>query len=370
MNSANFFALETPEANIKMQASSDILGDSDPANKITFTFTPVYQASPDGRGLIAINLPPWYNVLGKLTMMYNEQARNKCTSPDMVIQSSTPDLINRNLMIRYKAMKPEKIKGGELTIVCQSFKNPIYEGYWPGFRISLYDSEPIPNPISSSEMLSFDSNGFKPAIIPKNGITITPTIFKIAEYSIWVISLTNFPIPLERECYAKITIPADLAFENTMIRGSQMFMSQSTDIIEGVEQVDNPDGSKTIKFRACYRDNTVGPSPQGRIEINRIMTPLARRDTGEFQFELYKDYAYTSLIAVLAEGISIPAGDLAPGNIDVFSARPKDGQDGVQIVTDYIVKFETEHTLYPPATIKIEFPPAIILPPTDTIVPI
>ena len=44
----------------------------------------------------------------------------------MEIESSTPDLINQTLMIRYKNMKADKIKEGELTIVCQSFKNPIY----------------------------------------------------------------------------------------------------------------------------------------------------------------------------------------------------------------------------------------------------
>ena len=95
---------------------------------------------------------------------------------------------------------------------------------------------------------------------------------------------------------------------------------------------------------------------------------MARRDTGAFKFELYKDFAYESQIAVLGDGIIIPASDLAPGDIKVINARPAGGQDGVQIVTDYNVKFITEHTLYPPATIKIEFPPAIILPPTDTVV--
>jgi hypothetical protein len=180
----------------------------------------------------------------------------------MTILSSAPDLITRNLKIFYKAMAKEKIVGGELEIVCQSFKNPIYQKEWAGFVISMYDSEPIPNPISVSDILSFNSNGFKPALIPRNGLTITPTIFKIAEFSIWVFSVTTFPIPLETECYAKITIPADLAFEYTTIKGTQMFLTQSQDdIVDGVDQVSNPDGTKTVKFRACYRANTVGPSP-------------------------------------------------------------------------------------------------------------
>ena len=110
-----------------MTSSSNILGDSDPANEITFKFTQVHTTSPDGRGLIAINFPRWYNVLNKLNMMYDVNAKNKCRSDDMTIVSSTPDLINQNLMISYKDMKPEKlIKDAEITIICKSFKNPIY----------------------------------------------------------------------------------------------------------------------------------------------------------------------------------------------------------------------------------------------------
>ena len=91
---------------------------------------------------------------------------------------------------------------------------------WYGFIISVYDSEPIPNTISYSEMLAFDATKMQPAIIPKNGLTVTPTIFKIAEYSIWVFSI-KIPIPLETECYAKLTIPADLSYQNTLLKGQQ-----------------------------------------------------------------------------------------------------------------------------------------------------
>ena len=98
--------------------------------------------------------------------------------------------------------------------------------------------------------------------------------------------------------------------------------------------------------------------------MNRISTPLARRDTGAFQFAVYKDFAYTSKIAELGEGIITPATDLSAGNIDIASVLP-DKLD-VQLVTPYTVVFTTEHTMYPPAGIKIEFPPSIILPPTGS----
>ena len=80
-----------------MSASSNILGDSDPSNAITFKFKP-YLTSPDGRGLFLIEFPTWYD-LPKLNMMYDEQAMNKCTSDDMEITSSIPNIINRSLAI-------------------------------------------------------------------------------------------------------------------------------------------------------------------------------------------------------------------------------------------------------------------------------
>ena len=48
----------------------------------------------DGMGKISIRIPKWYNVRGKLNMMFNEkQARNSCDSDAMRIKSSTPDII-------------------------------------------------------------------------------------------------------------------------------------------------------------------------------------------------------------------------------------------------------------------------------------
>ena len=89
---------------------------------------------------------------------------------------------------------------------------------------------------------------------------------------------------------------------------------------------------------------------------------MARRDTGSFQLFVYKDFEYRSIIAELADGIIIEAGLLDPGVIDVISVTPK--EKGVQVVTDYTVIFKTEHTLYAPAGIEIEFPESVILPAT------
>ena len=188
----------------------------------------------------------------------------------MEITSSIPNLIFGSLMLTYKNMKPEFISGAEITIECQGFKNPIFEKKWSGFRISLFDSELIPNTISMSASIEFDAFGMTPSVIPINGLTIIPSIFKIAEYSVWVFSLTVFPIPLEQKCYVKIYIPADLAYKNTVIKGTQMMAPNSGDIITPTKILTEADGGTTIEFEACFRENSVGPSPTGRIEINSI----------------------------------------------------------------------------------------------------
>ena len=137
----------------------------------------------------------------------------------MRIKSSTPDIIGSSLLIDYDNMKPEYIKGQEITITCWGFKNPIQAKKWYGFAISWFDSELIPNTIEGSEIEFIDASDFKPAEISPFGLTLAPSIFKINEYSIWVFSVTELPLPLEANCYISIYIPGDLAFQNVALKG-------------------------------------------------------------------------------------------------------------------------------------------------------
>jgi hypothetical protein len=68
--------------------------------------------------------------------------------------------------------------------------------------------------------VQLDASNFKPAIIPTQGFSISPTIFKIAESSIWTISISDFPIPLQKECYIRITVPKDLKYDNVNMFGT------------------------------------------------------------------------------------------------------------------------------------------------------
>ena len=117
-------------------------------------------------------------------------------------------------------MADNKVKGEVITITCTGFKNPISQGLWSGFKISLLDNEQESrNLIEESDIFSFNTNLFTPATIRKTDLTVAPSVFQIAEYSTWLVALTDFPIPLEKKCWIKLTIPPDLPYKNEQFRG-------------------------------------------------------------------------------------------------------------------------------------------------------
>ena len=87
--------------------------------------------------------------------MFNENNENSCTSDDMDITSSRPDIVSRTLTIEYKNMKT--VSGAPISITCIGFRNPIYQGSWSGFRIAVFDSEQTKRRIEVSEDVSFDA---------------------------------------------------------------------------------------------------------------------------------------------------------------------------------------------------------------------
>ena len=103
------------------------------------------------------------------------------------------------------------------------------------------------------------------------------------------------------------------------------------------------------------------------MEVNRISTPKATRDTGKFYFEVYKDAAFSSKIADLPGGLFIPGGDLQSGEVTIGSVTP--AETGVQLITSYTIDFSSEHTLYGTieggSGVMIEFPASITLPESD-----
>ena len=80
-------------------------------------------------------------------------------------------------------MADDKVKGEKITITCKGFKNPISQGLWDGFKISLFDNErESRNLIEESQVFSFDTDSsnsqpFTPAAIRKTDLTIAPSTF-------------------------------------------------------------------------------------------------------------------------------------------------------------------------------------------------
>ena len=121
-----------------MSSSSTVLGDSSPSNTIKVEFRPAW-ASYEGRGTISLNIPQWYDVPGSDNMMFNARSINTCSSPDFNVVSSEPDIISSTLRLKYDSLPPEKMENTWLEFSCQGFYNPIYEGEWEDFRITLLD---------------------------------------------------------------------------------------------------------------------------------------------------------------------------------------------------------------------------------------
>ena len=81
-------------------------------------------------------------------------------------------------------------------------------------------------------------------------------------------------------------------------------------------------------------------------------------------FEIFSDKIYTKKIAELNSpgfpGIVVEANEFTLGNISVLSVVPTETR--VQYVTDFTIRFQTEHQLYNPAQIKIQFSNDFTLP--------
>ena len=80
--------------------------------------------SPGGSGLIELGIPLMYTVGSEKKIMYDKEARNKCSSTCMTITSSS--IAVEGLSIYYEAMPEPCMRDKEIVIKCTSFYNPIY----------------------------------------------------------------------------------------------------------------------------------------------------------------------------------------------------------------------------------------------------
>ncbi len=107
------------------------------------TFTPASVLPPNKEGRIDITIPYWYYITNdqrgdKFDYMYNEDARDKCSSDQLTISSS--QFTQGNLQMFFSDINSAYVSGSPIELRCLGFKNPIYPDVWSGFRIFVYDN--------------------------------------------------------------------------------------------------------------------------------------------------------------------------------------------------------------------------------------
>ena len=61
--------------------------------------------------------------------------------------------------------------------------------------------------------MGVDASSFSAVDIPKDNIVMTPKFPVVGDFSQWIMSISELPIPLELGCYVKFTLQDDLAYE-------------------------------------------------------------------------------------------------------------------------------------------------------------
>ena len=171
-------------------------------------------------------------------------------------------------------MKQEKWNGNEeLFITCKYFKNPIRKEVLRGFRITMFDSEfkninnPSPNEIQmTSDDIGINSNFMTEALITHNGFSLSPSIFTVGQLFTWTMAISKFPMPLEKDCWLRLTIPADLSFSRGPMTGFGMFFGFASTDISFVTKASS--AGTVLEWKGCEKEYALGPDPVGRLEIN------------------------------------------------------------------------------------------------------
>lgn len=128
-----------PATSVKVGSNTNILGNSIATNTLSVTFTPKTRMSPNGKGTIHVGVPYWYKIGTTGERMYSATAENKCSSTCMTVTYSK--LQGGTVVINYEDMKNGCMQGSEITINCKQFYNPITPDLWPGFSVTIYDSD-------------------------------------------------------------------------------------------------------------------------------------------------------------------------------------------------------------------------------------
>ncbi len=99
----------------------------------------------------------------------------------------------------------------------------------------------------------------------------------------WLLDL-NSNIPMMRECYIQIKLPADFTFLMESIQASGIFLPKSTQSILFTNDITivpaTPQDLKTtITFAGCNQDSSLGERASGSLFIRSIRTQKGIKDS-------------------------------------------------------------------------------------------
>ena len=364
MRSLSILPKEISTSNISLTSTNKQIGYTEQDNVLKIKFTPASTMSRTGDGLIILTMPQWY-ISRKSNTMYDTSKRNQCTSDFMKITSSQARANTRTLDIYYEDMPEEFWAGTEIEINCRYFKNPISKKEWGPFYLETYDNEDTLHKIDASADYYFDTRTYEPFPMDRFRQSVNPAVFQIGIYSIW--SLVVRPgLPMNQRCFIRIMIPPDLAFQDVNLIGDGIFrpINDPDNIISSNHKavtVDPATGYTWLTIQGCHSASDVGESPAGTLQINKIQSPLAVKDTGEFLVEIYsEDVEERYLIATLNPGVYVAKVDLQPGPITDILFTPSDPY--VQKSATYTIEFTVRHQLVFESLIEILLPPTLTLP--------
>jgi hypothetical protein len=118
--------------------------------------------------------------------------------------------------------------------------------------------------------------------------------------------------------------------------------------------------SPSITFRGCNEYNGIGLEPFGRLMINTMTTPGAKKDSGFFKLQVFKDEELSMMIAYQDEGGYVKAENLESGVIAELAIEPMNY--GVSENTAHRITFTAVHVISDNGKIRIKMPESLTLP--------
>ena len=69
----------------------------------------------------------------------------------------------------------------------------------------------------TDDRVVIDATNFDAPVLSLNNIVITPKVPKVASYSVWSLTIALMPMPLQKNCYIRMTFGNDLDYDEVLM---------------------------------------------------------------------------------------------------------------------------------------------------------